>query len=109
MFGRNDFKGSTWPSGGAMNVILNSPNQHDIIRAVMDDTGKATVAVRDVTQKCSQLLTTTYHPDSSWTTLVAALDSEFGRPNVQAVFDRIAQTYPEIAAKFDWTKEELRA
>lgn len=93
MYGLNQFRGSLWPS---LSRILQSPNQHDIIRAVMDDAG-GSVALRT-----AGILTTSYHPDSSWVPIVKILDSEFGRVGVQGLFDQIAVA--EISEKFNETK-----
>lgn len=97
MFGRNDFRGSTWPEGDAITY------QHDIIRAIMEDV--TTVEVRDVSQRCGQLVGQSYHPDNSWVPIVKALDAQFGRAKVQKLFDRIAR--PDTSERFGQTKEEI--
>jgi len=98
MFGLNDFKGSTWPQGEALTRILHSPNQHDMIRAMLGD--------GEVDKELARILTTSYHPDNSWVPINKTLIARFG-PEVQAMWDRVG--LPEISEKFNETKEEIGA
>ncbi|KKM61156.1 hypothetical protein LCGC14_1534560 [marine sediment metagenome] len=106
MFGRNDFRGSTWPQGEAMAVILGSLNQHDMLRAMLDDI-PADAPEKEVAQRCVDIILTSYHPDNSWVPVIKMLDSEFGEAAVRATWESVGIT--EVTDKFNWTKGEISA
>ncbi len=99
MFGHNDFKGSTWPQGDEMALILGSLNQHDMLRAML---GTGPVA-----ERCKAIILTSYHPDNSWVPVIKMLNSEFGEAAVRATWESVGIS--EITDKFNWTKGEISA
>lgn len=101
MFGLNDFKGSTWPQGEQLALILVSLTQHDMLRAMLEDVGGM------VAQRCIEIITTSYHPDNSWVPVIKMLDAEFGEAAVRVTWESVG--LPEITDKFNWTKDQISA